>query len=157
MIECTTFFGETKHVPKEKLSFRPAAYGVIVDRGQLLLVTNRNNGKFSLPGGGVEIGERLTDAVMREVREETGIEVDVGQLLHFSERFFYYDPEDLAFHGLCFFYACKPLSFDLLDEEDIEDDEASAPRWVAIEALTPEAFQFCGDEIIHFAKKQAVL
>lgn len=148
MIDCVTFYGEVKSFPKERLSFRPAVYGIVEDQGRLLLVKNRNNGKYTLPGGGVEIGEGIVDALIREVREETGIVVEVGDFLEFSERCFYYDPEDLAFHGLCFYYRCKPLSFALVAEEDIEDDEASEPSWVSIGDLKLEQFQHGGELIL---------
>lgn len=94
----------------------------------------------------------MVEALEREVREETGIAVEVGHFLEFYERFFYYDPEDLAFHGLCFFYVCEPLSFELLADEDIEDDEASEPRWVAIDELSADEFQHSGELILKYAK-----
>ena len=49
--------------------------------------------------GGVAPGERLEAALKREVREETGIEVEVGEMLFFKEDFFYYDPGDRAYHS----------------------------------------------------------
>jgi acetyl-CoA carboxylase carboxyl transferase subunit beta len=52
--------------------------------GRILLVERArppNAGKWSLPGGRAEPGERRTEAVVREVREETGIAVEVGELV----------------------------------------------------------------------------
>jgi ADP-ribose pyrophosphatase YjhB (NUDIX family) len=49
--------------------------------GELLLMRRSDNGCWGLPGGYVEPGERLLDAVAREVREETGAEIDVGELI----------------------------------------------------------------------------
>ena len=61
------------------------AGGVIRDDvGRLLLVLRRHDpgrGLWSLPGGRVEPGETVGDAVRREVREETGLDVAVGELL----------------------------------------------------------------------------
>lgn len=65
---------------------RLAAYALIVDDADRVLLTwyNGQGGlapKWTMTGGGVEFGESLTDAVVREVYEETGFDVEVGELL----------------------------------------------------------------------------
>ncbi|GJL91090.1 NUDIX hydrolase [Hyphococcus sp.] len=59
--------------------------GAVVFRGDDVLLIKRGKtpfkGQWSIPGGGLEYGERLKDAVIREVREETGIEIRVLGLL----------------------------------------------------------------------------
>lgn len=57
---------------------------VIVDEGRLLMVQRGKEpyrGKWTIPGGTLEDGEYLADACQREVREETGLRVEVGDLL----------------------------------------------------------------------------
>lgn len=60
------------------------AVGAIVIHDDALLMVQRandpGNGLWSLPGGRVEHGEFLADALRREVKEETGLEVEVGEL-----------------------------------------------------------------------------
>lgn len=43
------------------------------DRGRVLLIHRTDNDRFSIPGGGMEVGETVAEAVVREVQEETGI------------------------------------------------------------------------------------
>ncbi|TQN30337.1 ADP-ribose pyrophosphatase YjhB (NUDIX family) [Haloactinospora alba] len=58
--------------------------GFLVEDGQVLLLDQDTDGlrKWSLPGGRVEEGEPLADALVREMREETGIDVEVVRLLY---------------------------------------------------------------------------
>ncbi len=100
----------------------------------------KNNGKYFFPGGGVESGEKLEDTLKREVMEETGIEIEVVKFLDFSENFFYYDPTDKAYQNFCFFYICKPLTTNLLDDDQVDDGEAEKPRWVNLDKLKKEDF-----------------
>jgi 8-oxo-dGTP diphosphatase len=141
MIECRTLFGAKILLPADRLIFRPSAYAIIRHEEHVLLLNMRSTGKLFLPGGGSEIDERLEEALHREVREETGLEVEIERFVAFKEDFFYYDPSDFAFHGLMFFYLCKPLTFDLAANDQIEDDEVEAPRWVPINQLRPEDIQ----------------
>jgi 8-oxo-dGTP pyrophosphatase MutT (NUDIX family) len=141
LVECRTLLGEMKLLPAERLIFRPSAYAIIRHEDQVLLLNMRSTGKLFLPGGGSEISERLEDALHREVREETGLEIEIERFVAFKEDFFYYDPSDFAFHGLMFFYLCKPLTFELAAEDQIEDDEVNAPRWFPIDQLRPEHIQ----------------
>jgi len=132
----------------EDLVFRPAVYGIVRNDGRILLVNNRRTGKLYLPGGGVELGERLQVALKREVKEETGVDIAVGAFLGFKETFFYYDPLDEAFHSLLFFYDCTPLTYELLPNELIADEEAENPRWVDTHSLEAGEFQNHGETII---------
>ncbi|WP_324789213.1 NUDIX domain-containing protein [Streptomyces sp. H51] len=47
------------------------------DAGRVLMVQRSDNGRWALPGGGHDVGESISDTVVREVREETGIDVEV--------------------------------------------------------------------------------
>ena len=64
------------------LGVRTSVSAVIFGRGGRLLLQQRSDGgQWGLPGGSVEIGESVHDAVIREVREETGLEVAVRRLV----------------------------------------------------------------------------
>ncbi len=59
--------------------------GAVIFRGEEVLIIKRGKapflGQWSIPGGGLDYGEKVTDAVIREVREETGLEVKLIGLL----------------------------------------------------------------------------
>lgn len=61
---------------------RPSVAAIITNaEGHVLLQRRSDNGLWGLPGGSVEIGESVTTAVVREVREETGLAVEVERLV----------------------------------------------------------------------------
>ena len=62
--------------------FRIGVFALIFDdQGRILLGLRRDIDWWNLPGGGMEAGETVDEALQREVREETGLEVEVGQLV----------------------------------------------------------------------------
>jgi ADP-ribose pyrophosphatase YjhB (NUDIX family) len=59
-----------------------ATSAVIVDeRGRILLQRRADSGNWALPGGAMEMGESLTDSVIRETKEETGLDIEVTGLV----------------------------------------------------------------------------
>src|SRR2546423_5673330 len=62
-------------------SFRIAASALIFDGERVLLAYRRDIDWWNLPGGGMEVGETVDEALLREVAEETGLEVEIEQLV----------------------------------------------------------------------------
>ena len=148
LVECVTLSGEKRLFPRERLVLRPAAYALILQQGRVLLLTMRRTGKYHPPGGGIHPAETVEETLRREVREEAGIEIRVERFLHLEELFFYYDPSDTAYHGLHLFYLCRPVTLDLLPDEQVDDGSAEKPRWVDVRTLQPEQFQAQGATLV---------
>jgi len=153
MVECVTVDGGKKIVPQDSLVLRPAVYAIVVYDGKVLLMKMCHTGKYHPPGGGIGAGERVEDALKREMQEETGIEVEVVRFAHFEELFFYYDPSGTAYHGLHFYYVCRPRTLALLDDIKVKDGSAGKPRWVSIQGLQAQDFQAHGDIILDLCKE----
>lgn len=100
---------------------------VVVKEGSLLMVRRGKEpylGRWSIPGGTLEYGEYLTDAVRREVMEETGIEIEVGDLLGILE--LWRDP-----HYVILDYVATPTD----DADPRPGSDASEVRWVPLEEV----------------------
>lgn len=110
-------------------SLVPAASAIVTDaEGRLLLHRRRDNNMWALPGGVMELGESLTDCVVREVREETGLTVQpVGIVGIYSDPkhvFAYDDGEVRQEFSICF--ECRVVSGELTSS-----DESFEVRFVA--------------------------
>jgi ADP-ribose pyrophosphatase YjhB (NUDIX family) len=101
---------------------RPAVAAIIPDaEGKILLQRRSDNGLWGLPGGSVEIGESVCRAILREVREETGLTVEVLRLIgvYSDPRFQVVRyPDDNVVHYISLLFGCRTLSgtLELCDE-----------------------------------------
>ena len=139
-IHCKSIYGNWVDAPRSRMIFRPSVYAVMLRDEQALLMTNRTTGKFAFPGGGIELGERMEDALRRELREEAGIEMEILRFLQFREHFFYYDPKDLTLHSFMFYYLCQACG-EVPADFVVQDDESQAPQWLPWKEYALEAFQ----------------
>jgi mutator protein MutT len=97
---------------------------VIVDGDRVVLVKRAHEplkGHWSLPGGSVEVGETLEQAVVREVREETGLAVRVGPLLEVFDRIHRAPDERVEYHFVLLDYRCTVISGALTHGSDASD------------------------------------
>ena len=145
--------------------FNLRVYGIVInDQGEVLLSHERRNKVefIKFPGGGVELGEGILDALKREFIEELGVHIDSARLFYLNE--FYqasvFKPEDQI---ISFYYLVtlklneinigvinKPLgSMDSSDFERVE--------WLALTDLTPDQMTFPIDKVVVTELKESLL
>ncbi len=86
---------------------------MVVRAGAVLLVERAAEplkGRWTLPGGVVEVGETLEAALMRELREETGLEVRVLELVEVLDRITRDDAQRVRYHYVLLDYLCEPAA-----------------------------------------------
>ncbi|MBP7700674.1 NUDIX domain-containing protein [Candidatus Woesebacteria bacterium] len=130
---CDDIYGKTYKVQSSELSFRPAVYAVIIHDGKVLLSKQWEG--YDFPGGAIELGESTADALIREVKEETGLVVKVGKLLHCDNSFFKLPFKGSFVHSIQIFHQCEvvggELSTQFLDEQELR--YVGKAEWINLE------------------------
>lgn len=107
---------------------RIAAYAIIQNNSRLLLCRLSEQvpqwqGYWTLPGGGIDFGEHPEAAVIREVKEETGLTVSTNGIAGVDSRFSSTEEED--FHAIRLIYTANTISGELLFEEQGTTDQCA--------------------------------
>ncbi|HEY63182.1 MAG TPA: NUDIX hydrolase [Caldilineae bacterium] len=122
---------------------------VIRDDHHVLLIRRGQpprQGEWGVPGGLVELGESLADAVRREVREECGIEIRVGPLLGIFQPIVRDEVGRVRFHYVVLDYLAYYTGGVLRPASDIE-----AAEWVAPERLADYSLRQETEEVVRRA------
>ncbi len=101
--------------------------GVVIHRGRVLLIRRGGEplkGEWSLPGGLVELGEDLAEAARRELKEETGLDVEPLEILTVFDRIFR-NRRRVRYHFVIVDFACRLKGGRLAPASDVLD-----ARWV---------------------------
>ena len=97
--------------------------------GKALIVKRAHEprkGEWSLPGGLLELGESLQDAVRREIKEETSLDVEVGPVIETFDRVHRDDEGRIRYHFVIIDFVCWPNGGDAAPGSD-----AAGVAWVA--------------------------
>jgi len=108
--------------------------GAIIIENERVALVKRGHapllGKWSIPGGVLEVGETLRDAAAREAREETGLVVEVGDLLGIYDRVLRDEQDRVRYHYVLIDFLCRRVEGELR-----ADGDADEVRWFAREEL----------------------
>jgi mutator protein MutT len=111
----------------------PAVGAITFHRGNVLLVQRGrkpNIGKWTLPGGVVELGENPVEALKREILEECGISVEIGDVVEVVNRVIPDESGRIQYHYIIIDYVAKYKGGVLKPASDILD-----ARWVSLEEI----------------------
>jgi mutator protein MutT len=121
---------DSRHYPTRPI----IGVGAVVIDGDRVLLVKRGRppllGEWSLPGGAVDLGETLKAAVAREILEETGLSVGVGDVVEVLERIDRSADERVEYHYVIIDYLCHVLNGRAAPASDVKD-----VRWVPVSQL----------------------
>lgn len=112
-------------------------------QGACALLIRRGNaplkGQWSIPGGTLELGETVTEGVKRELEEETGLRIRVGDLIEVFERIVPDEDGRLKYHFVILDYLCEAESGTAKAGSDVTDVAWAREEELANFSLTPVA------------------
>lgn len=111
-----------------------AGVGILVEENSKILMVKRRyepgKGLWSIPGGLVELGETVRDAAKREVKEETGIDVEIERLLGVLDDIVYDERGRVCYHYVLIDFFGHPTGGDLGAATD-----AGEVRWISLQDM----------------------
>ncbi|GLU53148.1 NUDIX hydrolase [Dyadobacter frigoris] len=125
-------------LPVENALFNFRVAGVAIHDGKLLLHKTLTDNFWSLPGGRVDMFEFSRETLLREMLEEIGKTISVGNLLWIVENFFEYN--DIKHHEIGFYYQMEITDLQNQDDFIIKEDETELLfHWREIDNINPES------------------
>ena len=101
-----------------------SAGGVIFIDDKVVIIkrkTEPDSGKWTIPGGAINVGERIRDGLRREIFEETALKVKVGNLIDIAEKIFKDNEGKIIYHYVILDYICKYISGSMKASSDAEE------------------------------------
>ena len=121
--------------------------GAVVIQDSRVLLIRRGTppllGEWSLPGGVLECGETLREAVAREAREETGLLVETGEMLGVYERVIRDDAKRVRYHYVLVDFLCRAVGGDLKAGSDAAD-----VRWFTRDELPALKLAYDANDVV---------
>ena len=117
---------------------------IIVQADRVLLVRRAHpplQGEWSIPGGLVETGETTKEAVIREVREETGLHIEPVRLVEVFERILRDRDSRVQYHFVLIDYLCRPVSGEAQPGSDVTEVQWAKLDDVESLGVAPESFE----------------
>ena len=114
--------------------FRLRGVGIIIKNGKVLMVHDEKRKYYYAIGGAVRVGEKTSDAAIREVFEESGLSVEIDRLLLVQENFF--EMEDGLHHEVAFYYLMKDIGNQEISDDRVLDFNDEGLEWLSISELS---------------------
>ena len=128
----------------EEGRFNYRVCAMILQEGKILAMKDQVSPYYYLPGGRVRLHEAADDAVLREVREELGVEAKIVRPVWLNQGFFEEDVTGERFHELCIYYLMDVSGTDLLLRGETflwqEGNRTHTYTWLPFEQLEREYF-----------------
>ena len=118
--------------------------GVLFIAGRVLLIKRRFEpmaGRWSLPGGALEVGETLAEVLAREMKEETGLDVDVGPVVDVFDRITRDDQGRVRFHYVLVDCLCTVRGGTPVAGSDVAEVVLADPDDLGRYDLTPKSLE----------------
>lgn len=118
--------------------------GMIIHDGKILAMRDQRSPYYYLPGGRVQLGETVEEAVLRELREELGVDAKIVRPLWFNQGFFTEDVSGERYHEICLYFLMDISHTDLLSKGEKfilrENDHRHIFEWLEFNRLKNEYF-----------------
>ncbi len=127
--------------------------GVLVKDNKILVQRDKDGAEYALPGGHIKIGETLEAGLLREYKEETGVDICVKRLLWSEECFWQWQGREA--HNIAFYYLIEEAEgFEIPDNEEFvshKDNCNVVIGWLDIEEISDITIypEFLKEEIHH--------
>ena len=133
--------------------FNLRVYGIIINEKNEILVADERRFETSFtkfPGGGLEFGEGLKDGITRELKEELGLNAEIGELFYVNDFF-----QESALRDtdqlLSFYYRINKIDYSSIVVSNHEvplKEDGEKFRWIPLTELKAEMFTFPIDKVV---------
>jgi len=110
------------------------AVGAVIFNKEKVLLVRRSNppaqGMWAVPGGKIDPGETMQQALTREIKEETGLDIEVGEIVYVFDVIKHNEQNEISFHYVIIDFLCRLKGGRLQ-----AGDDAREARWIARDDL----------------------